>query len=301
MDQQLGTRFYLPEGTDTACGIYMIRNVRNGKKYIGSTKNAKRREKEHFQQLSNGVHHCDHLQHAWNAEPDVSVFKFVMFIYCAEKILKTIEQGCFDTMKPEYNSSLTADRPEMTPLTRAKISASGKISQNKPETVAKKRASAKKVQKEAQNKPGVNERRSASCKRAHAEPVIKQKHITNTTVALARPDVKLRQKNGIKRAHERLSTKEKHRASLRACNLRPEAVERNRRNFSGARNPRARAVVELSSGKCFETIQEAAVYYGLTNKSISRVCLGQRKTAGPNKQRFAYLDAVDVLKVKTDD
>jgi group I intron endonuclease len=122
MDQQLGTSFYLPEGTDTACGIYMIRNVRNGKKYIGSTKNARNREKSHFKALSLGKHHCDHLQYAWNAEFDKSVFIFAMFIYCEEPELKILEQKCFDTMRPDYNSSRIAYRPEMTTDVCAKIS-----------------------------------------------------------------------------------------------------------------------------------------------------------------------------------
>jgi group I intron endonuclease len=126
MDQQLGTSFYLPEGTDTACGIYMIRNVRNGKKYIGSTKNARNREKSHFKALSLGNHHCDHLQQAWNCENDKTVFKFSMFIYCREDQLIQTEQFCFNNMRPEYNSSLIAGRPEHTLSVRAKMSAKKK-------------------------------------------------------------------------------------------------------------------------------------------------------------------------------
>ena len=100
----------------------MIKNSRNGKKYIGSTKNAAIRRTAHFYKLKNNKHPCDKLQMAYNKEKDKSVFEYHMFIYCEEKDLITLEQGCFDQMKPEYNMSLIAGRPEHTPSVRKKMS-----------------------------------------------------------------------------------------------------------------------------------------------------------------------------------
>ena len=60
------------------------------------------------------MHHCDYLQHAWNAEIDKSVFEFQMFIYCKENDLISMEQSCFDIMRPEYNTSKIAGRTEHT-------------------------------------------------------------------------------------------------------------------------------------------------------------------------------------------
>lgn len=102
---------HLPDGTNISCGIYMIKNTRNGKKYIGSTKHANNREKAHFSLLKKNAHRNQKLMNAWNAEPDASVFKFNMFIYCNVDDLKRIEQNCIDFMKPEYNISPMADRP----------------------------------------------------------------------------------------------------------------------------------------------------------------------------------------------
>jgi group I intron endonuclease len=121
MDQQLGTSFYLPEGTDTACGIYMIKNMRTGDFYIGSTYQASARRAEHFRNLRNGTHNGN-FQPAYDAEVDKTVFKFIMFIYCKREQLIPQEQSCIDIMKPMYNESMFAGRVEMTPAMRKKIS-----------------------------------------------------------------------------------------------------------------------------------------------------------------------------------
>lgn len=47
-------------------GVYMIKNVLNNHKYIGSTKNFKQRLKQHISDLHNNKHHSSYLQAAWN-------------------------------------------------------------------------------------------------------------------------------------------------------------------------------------------------------------------------------------------
>lgn len=112
---------HLPEGVNSNCGIYMIRNVKNGKKYIGSTKNFKGRKSEHLRLLKKNRHGCDHLQHAWNKENNPATFECFLFMLCKESELLALEQACFDTMKPEYNSSLIAGRIDFTEQVRSKM------------------------------------------------------------------------------------------------------------------------------------------------------------------------------------
>lgn len=47
------------------CGVYEIRNILNGKMYVGSSKNVERRFVIHLSQLRNCKHHNKHLQRAF--------------------------------------------------------------------------------------------------------------------------------------------------------------------------------------------------------------------------------------------
>jgi group I intron endonuclease len=51
---------------NTLCGIYEIRNIVNGKLYIGSSANIQRRLITHRSTLKRNTHHSTLLQHAWN-------------------------------------------------------------------------------------------------------------------------------------------------------------------------------------------------------------------------------------------
>jgi group I intron endonuclease len=55
--------------------IYKIRNVVNGKFYVGSTTDTRERFRTHRSRLRKGVHHCRHLQASWNKYGE-DCFKF---------------------------------------------------------------------------------------------------------------------------------------------------------------------------------------------------------------------------------
>jgi len=262
--------------------------MRNGKCYIGSTKNAKERKAEHFRLLAKGAHNA-RLQNAYNKEENKSVFEFQMFLYCKEKDLIALEQSCFNIMNPEYNISKIAGKIEMNEEVRSKISASGLIAQNRPEVKEKKSASGKMVQKEAQNKSGVNEKRSNTIKKLYQNPVFKKKQREASIEVLSKPETIEKKRKASIEMHRCPEFKKRHSKSLKNYHNRPEVKEKHKENFSGEKNPRARHVIELETLLEFKTITEAAKHYGISAKGISRVCLGQRKTVGPNKQKFKYL------------
>lgn len=86
-------------GINATAGIYMIENLVNGKKYIGSTKNLKRRHWDHKYHLKAGTHSNSHLQRAYNFY-GVKSFRF--------KVIEALEEK--DCSKNEEFRELLARR-----------------------------------------------------------------------------------------------------------------------------------------------------------------------------------------------
>ena len=83
------------------CGIYSIINKLNDKTYIGSSCDIGRRWRHHSQNLNKGVHHCIHLQRAWNKYGE-SYFVFNIEQKCGKDELINIEQSFLDKAKTNY-------------------------------------------------------------------------------------------------------------------------------------------------------------------------------------------------------
>jgi group I intron endonuclease len=90
--------------------IYQIRNIVNNKKYIGSSKNPKKRFREHLRRLRKNTHHSIILQNAWNKYGE-DKFVFEIIVYCEQKDLMEKELLSFREESPEYNMSLSPTAP----------------------------------------------------------------------------------------------------------------------------------------------------------------------------------------------
>jgi group I intron endonuclease len=77
-------------------GVYQIRNLINGKVYIGSAANSfKQRWRSHKHKLRTNLHHSKKLQHAWNKYGEHS-FVFEVLITCSPSQCVAIEQSFLD-------------------------------------------------------------------------------------------------------------------------------------------------------------------------------------------------------------
>jgi len=101
------------DNSTTNSGIYIIRNLKNGKFYIGQAVNFRSRWQEHRRKLRLNEHHNSHLQAAWNKYGE-NFFKFMVLEYCSVDKLDEREQVQLDShaLKDNcYNISLDATAP----------------------------------------------------------------------------------------------------------------------------------------------------------------------------------------------
>lgn len=86
-------------------GIYRIRNKVNGKFYIGSTSNMRKRMREHLSSLRRGIHVNDYLQHAFNKYGEKNfIFEVYEFVEHIDDLLD-VEQKLLDELRP-YDSNV---------------------------------------------------------------------------------------------------------------------------------------------------------------------------------------------------
>lgn len=71
-------------------GIYRIRNLKNGKCYVGSASYLVQRKYRHFSSLEKNCHDNEHLQSAYNKYGKEN-FVFEILIYCDKESLLTLE------------------------------------------------------------------------------------------------------------------------------------------------------------------------------------------------------------------
>ena len=88
-------------------GIYQIENQINGKRYIGSAVNLRKRWGEHLNTLCHKRHFNRHLQSAFDKYGE-DAFTFEILEYVMSEDLIVREQFYLDTYSPEYNISPTA-------------------------------------------------------------------------------------------------------------------------------------------------------------------------------------------------
>jgi group I intron endonuclease len=91
-------------------GIYQIRNIINGKCYIGSSINIQERWGAHKRTLRKNQHYNKYLQRAWNKHGE-GCFEFTVLETCFYFALIFREQYYINILKPEYNNSPTAGSP----------------------------------------------------------------------------------------------------------------------------------------------------------------------------------------------
>lgn len=84
-------------------GIYQLRNIRNGKVYIGQSKNMSYRKTCHFRSLKDNNHYNQYLQRSFNKYGHDS-FVFEVLEYCKEDELNEKERHWIEVKESEYST-----------------------------------------------------------------------------------------------------------------------------------------------------------------------------------------------------
>lgn len=94
-------------------GVYILKNTKTNKFYIGSSSSLSIRKIRHFSDLKNNRHPNKYLQNAWNKDGG-EWFVFKILLYCDLSNLENYEQSILDfywSTKRLYNISTTTDSP----------------------------------------------------------------------------------------------------------------------------------------------------------------------------------------------
>ena len=106
------------------CGIYEFFNLKNGKRYVGSSKDIYNRLHEHLHNLKYRKSHNKHFQAAWDKYGEDS-FIYNVLEYCNLEDQYDREQFYLDFIQPEYNFSsqvIANEGREITQEIKDKIS-----------------------------------------------------------------------------------------------------------------------------------------------------------------------------------
>lgn len=158
---------FIYNGNSRKSGIYKIINIQNGRIYIGSAKEFKRRAKQHFSSLKNNKHQNKYLQHDFNkCGEDAFEFHVLEVVEGDKENRRLSEQKYinqyYDEQKQCYNFS-----PKTIPTIRKKYS-------NNPEETKKKLS---KASKNSWKDPEIRKKRLEGMAKAKPEQIRKQKEV----------------------------------------------------------------------------------------------------------------------------
>ncbi len=109
------SQHYIPSGVNRNCGVYMIKNIKTGNFYIGSSKNLRQRFRVHQNSLKSNYYGNRLIQKEYDETENKSDFTFSVIIYCKESDRLGIEANCIKIMAPKFNGEDGKVIQEATP------------------------------------------------------------------------------------------------------------------------------------------------------------------------------------------
>lgn len=224
-----------------ASGIYMIKNLVNGKIYIGSAVNLCGRKNTHFHELRNNKHHSRYLQRAFNKYGEGNfVFDVLEYVENKESLIEA-EQRYLDSLQsynPIYGYNMCPN-------------AKNCLGYKHSEEVRTRRS------KFQMGRPGTR----------------------NGTHQSTEARIKISKSNkGKKRTGEAKQKYSESKKGNKNPNYGKQMSDEQKRKVS-ENSTVTKKVMCINTGDVFRSITDAGRCYGVANSNISAVCKGKRKRA----------------------
>lgn len=239
------------------CGVYCIENTLNSRKYIGISRDIKRRWSEHKAELKSHTHVNQYLQSSWDKYGKEN-FKFYIVELCDEELLSERERyyiKFYQTLSHENGYNLTVGG-ENTSIGKKVISLKDGTIYN--------------FVREAADKAGVvSITMTAWCHQKHNYMFLDEYN----SLSQEEKDY-WNNFDWEKFDHEKLSNVHSRE------NLSEETRKKLSAALSGKNNPRALKVYCPQLDETFDCIKDATIKYGVNTGSISSCLRGKLKSAG---------------------
>jgi group I intron endonuclease len=228
-------------------GIYSIKNIINGKMYIGSSVNLYLRKNIHFKQLFNMKHHSIYLQNSYNKYGKNNlVFDIIEFVPNKIDLIKR-EQIWIDLLKPKYNIYKIAGSPlgyKHTDESKEKIRQNSKLLVHSEETKLKISKAKKGVKKSQESiDKFIQKMTGRKLSEEHKNKIGKANLGRKNSIETI---------NKMKNAHSNVSL---------------ETRQKMRNAHIGSKDSNAKIVLNLENGVFYETIKDAWKSYDIKSMS----------------------------------
>lgn len=288
-------------------GIYQIRNLVNGKRYIGSAVRFRSRWHKHISALRRGVHHNAHLQNAWQKYGEDS-FEFSIVEVCPrDKLLEReqfhIDQGC------DYNKCMTAGSPlgvKHSLISKARMGAASRASWRKRKEEAggkvtfteEHRSKISKSRREmfanGYKKPADSQetslRRSASSKAKWEDPEYRLKVSSGIAASYTQELLLVRSKHG-KKMWETPGYRQKLTGAIRSSYTEELRAERSRKSREMWSDPEFKVMMASKMADCRTPVSEE------TKQKLRQANLGKKHSVDTRKKKSCLSDS-QVVKIR---
>lgn len=273
-------KFYTDDELSGVSGVYQIRNITNGKLYVGSANNLwRRKNKEHFKFLRENRHENTYLQHAFNLNGEEN-FVFEVIEFCKEKDLLNVEQYWLDIFYDKqqmcYNINPIAGKPPSwegkhhSEETKQKLREKNSQFRHSDETKQKLSTMAKERLKNPENHPLYNKHHTEESKQKMSN-IRKEKFTNGELVAWNKGKTGVYTEETIQKFKD-IWNERKQNGYI------PWNKGKKCPQISNSNSPRHVKVIRLSDNKIYLTLKECIIENKITYTLLYNHCNGGLKT-----------------------